>query len=89
MVELELETLINLLTLLTVLVVVVFVGIAYYRTRIRRLLVLLLLAGLLGVNMVVLIAEEVLKEAIPYIEHLAPEWHELTQGFHGVCNRSE
>jgi hypothetical protein len=67
----EAELLINTLTLLVTLVVLVFVGIAYVRTRIQRLLVLFLLAGLLGVNMVVSIAEDVLEGSIPYVELLS------------------
>lgn len=43
-------------------------SIAYYRTRIRRLLVLFLLAALLGVNMVAPLAEEALEEGIPAFE---------------------
>lgn len=66
----EAEILISSLTLLVVLVVLAFVGVAYYRTRIRRLLVLFLLAALLGVNMVVTLAEDFLEQGIPYIEIL-------------------
>lgn len=64
----EAETLINSVTLLVVLVVLVFVGVAYYRTRIRRLLVLLLLAALLGVNIGVTLAEDLLEQGVPYID---------------------
>lgn len=67
----EAELIISTITLLIVLVVLAFVGVAYYRTRIRRLLVLLLLAALLGVNMVVTIAEEFLEQGVPYIELLS------------------
>lgn len=67
----EAELIINALTLLVTLVVLAFVGIAYVRTRIRRLLVLFLLAGLLGVNMVVSIAEDALEGSIPYVELLS------------------
>ena len=67
----EAETLINSLTLVVVLIILAFVGVAYYRTRIRRLLVLLLLASLLGVNMVVALAEDLLEQGVPYIEVLS------------------
>lgn len=63
----EVEILFNFLTLAIVTVVAVFVGIAYYRTRIRRLLVLLLLAVLLGTNMLIEIFEVVLEDGIPHI----------------------
>lgn len=63
----EVEILVNLVTLAVVLVVIAFVSVAYYRTRIRSLLVLFLLAALLGVNMLVGISEEFLEEGIPYI----------------------
>lgn len=66
----EAEIVVNLLTLAVVLVVLTFVGVAYYRTRIRQLLVLLLLAGLLGTNMLVSIVDELLEETIPYISIL-------------------
>lgn len=62
----EVEFLLQGLSLLIILVVIVFVGIAYYRTRLRRLLVLLLLAGLLAVNVVIELAEHLLVEGVPY-----------------------
>ena len=67
----EAELLISATTLLIVLVILAFVGVAYYRTRLRRLLVLFLLALLLGVNMVVTITEEFLEQGVPYIELLS------------------
>lgn len=67
----EAEVVVSGVTLAVVLVVLLLVGIAYYRTRIRRLLVLLLLAALLGVNMVVTLAEEFLEEGVPRIELLS------------------
>ena len=67
----EAELLINTLTLLVTLVVLAFVGVAYVRTRIQRLLILFLLAGLLGVNMVVSLAEDMLEGSIPYVELLS------------------
>lgn len=66
----EVELLVNVLTLAVVLVVLGFVSVAYYRTRIRQLLVLFLLSALLGVNMVVAIAEEFLEEAFPVLDVL-------------------
>lgn len=71
MVEVELELVVNALTLLVVLVVLVFVAVAYYRTRIRRLVVLFLLAALLGLNMVASIGEELLEESVPFLDVLA------------------
>lgn len=67
----EAELIISAITLLVVVVILAFVGVAYYRTRLRRLLVLFLLASLLGVNMVVTIAEEFLEQGVPYIELLS------------------
>jgi uncharacterized membrane protein len=67
----EAEIVVNAVTLVIILIVLVSVGIAYYRTRIHRLLVLLLLAALLGINMAVTIAEEFLEEGIPQIELLS------------------
>ena len=64
----EAELVVNALTLVVIAVVLIFVGIAYARTRIRRLLVLFLLAALIGVNMVVATVEDFLAQAIPYIE---------------------
>lgn len=67
----EVELVISALTLLVVLVVLAFVGVAYYRTRIRRLLVLFLLATLLGVNMLVTVAEDLLEEGVPHFDLLS------------------
>lgn len=64
----EVETIVNILTLVVVVVVFTFVSIAYYRTRIPRLLVLLLLTGLLGGNMVVALSEDFLESGVPGIE---------------------
>lgn len=66
----EVEAVINSITLALVVVVLVFVGVAYHRTRIRRLLVLFLLAALLGVNMAVTLAEDFLEQGVPYIDLL-------------------
>ena len=62
------ELVVNALTLVVITVVLVFVGIAYSRTGLRRVLVLFLLAALIGVNMVVATVEDFLAQAIPYIE---------------------
>lgn len=67
----EAELFVDTLTLLVTLAVLAFVGIAYVRTRIRRLLVLFLLAGLLAVNMVVSLAEDILEGGVPYVELLS------------------
>ena len=67
----EVEFLVNAVTLAIVVVILAFVSIAYYRTRINRLLVLLLLTVLLGTNMLVAIAEELLEESVPYFDLLA------------------
>lgn len=67
----EVETVISALTLAVVVVVLAFVAVAYYRTRIRRLVVLFLLAALLGVNMVVELAEEALEGGVPYFDVLS------------------
>mgnify|MGYP000660493569 CR=1 FL=1 len=66
MIELEPELIVHGLTLAIVLVILVFVGIAYYRTRIRQLLVLLLLAALLGLNVFITLSEDILEEGVPY-----------------------
>lgn len=65
MVELEVELLVRALTLLVVLVIVAFAVIAYYRTRRRQVLVLVLLASLLGVDILLTIGEELLEEGVP------------------------
>lgn len=65
MVELEVELLVRALTLLVVLVIVAFALIAYYRTRRRQVLVLVLLASLLGVDILLTIGEEILEEGVP------------------------
>lgn len=70
MIEAEPEEIVRGLTLLLVLVILVFVSIAYYRTRIRRLFVLLLLTALVGLNAAVALGEEFLEEGIPFFELL-------------------
>lgn len=66
MIELEPELIVHGLTLAIVLLILVFVGIAYYRTRLRQLLVLLLLAALLGLNVLITLSEDILEEGVPY-----------------------
>lgn len=62
----ELEMFIRGLSLLIIFSVLVFVSIAYYRTRIRRLLILFLLAGLLAVNVLLDIVEHV-EAGLPFM----------------------
>lgn len=71
MIELEPELIVRGLTLAIALVILIFVGIAYYRTRIRQLLVLLLLAALLGLNVSITLFEDVLEEGVPYFDLLS------------------
>lgn len=66
MIELEPELVIHGLTFVIVLVILVFVGIAYYRTRLRQLLVLFLLAALLGLNVLITFGEDMFEEGVPY-----------------------
>ena len=61
----ELEMLIRSISLLIIFAVLVFVSIAYYRTRIQRLLILFLLAGLLAINILLDIIEHV-EAGIPF-----------------------
>lgn len=62
---LELEMIIRGLSLLIIFAILLFVSIAYYRTRIQRLLVLFLLAGLLGINILLDIIEH-LEAGVPF-----------------------
>lgn len=66
----ELEMFIRGLSLLIIFSVLVFVGIAYHRTRIRRLLILFLLAGLLAIN--------ILLDMVEYIEKGIPFFGSIT-----------
>ncbi|GGL71721.1 hypothetical protein GCM10009039_32250 [Halocalculus aciditolerans] len=66
MIEMEPVTVIRWVTLLVVFVVFVFVAIAYYRTRFRRLLVLLLLDALLGLNVLATVGEDFFDNGVPY-----------------------
>jgi high-affinity Fe2+/Pb2+ permease len=71
--ELELfepETLINIATLLITLAVFLITAIAYYRTRLRGVLVVSLLAALLATNIIVEVGDEFLEEGIPNFELL-------------------
>jgi high-affinity Fe2+/Pb2+ permease len=73
MTEIELfepETFIRALTLLVTMAVVLVTALAYYRTRIRRILVLALLAALLATDLLLEIGDEFFEEGIPYFELL-------------------
>jgi drug/metabolite transporter (DMT)-like permease len=67
---LEPETLVNIATLLVTLTVFLITAVAYYRTRIRRVLVVSLLAALLATNILVEEGDEFLEEGIPNFELL-------------------
>ena len=67
---LEPETLVNVATLLVTLTVFLITAVAYYRTRIRRVLVVSLLAALLATNILVEEGDEFLEEGIPNFELL-------------------
>lgn len=64
----EAELIVNSATLVIVAVVLVFVGVAYYRTRVTGLLVILLLSTLVGVNMIVATVEDLLARSFPHLE---------------------
>jgi hypothetical protein len=71
--ELELfepETLINVATLLITLAVFMITALAYYRTRLRGVLIVSLLAALLATNILVEVGDEFLEEGIPNFELL-------------------
>ena len=73
MTEIELfepETLIRALTLLITTAVFVVTALAYYRTRIRRVLVLALLAALLATDLLLEVGDEFLEEGVPNFELL-------------------
>lgn len=61
----ELEMVIRGFSLLIISAILVFVIIAYYRTRIRRLLILFLLAALLAINIVLDIIEHI-EAGVPF-----------------------
>lgn len=67
---LEPETLINVVTLLITLVVFLITALAYYRTRLRGVLVVSLLAALLATNILVQVGDDFLEEGIPNFELL-------------------
>jgi high-affinity Fe2+/Pb2+ permease len=73
MTEIELfepETFIRALTLLITTAVFVVTALAYYRTRIRRVLILALLAALLATDLLLEVGDEFLEEGIPNFELL-------------------
>ncbi|ERG89548.1 MAG: hypothetical protein J07HX5_01714 [halophilic archaeon J07HX5] len=73
MTEIELldpETVIRGLTLLITTAVFLVTAITYYRTRVRRVLILALLAALLATNLLLEVGDEFLEEGIPYFELL-------------------
>lgn len=73
MAEIELfepETLIRVLTLLITAAVFLVTAVAYYRTRIRRVLVLALLAALVATDLLLEVGDEFLEEGIPNFELL-------------------
>jgi high-affinity Fe2+/Pb2+ permease len=73
MTEIELfepKTLIRALTLLVTTAVFVVTALAYYRTRIRRVLVLALLAALLATDLLLEVGDEFLEEGVPNFELL-------------------
>jgi hypothetical protein len=67
---LEPETLVNMATLLITLAVFLITAIAYYRTRLRGVLVVSLLAALLATNILLEVGDEFLEEGIPNFELL-------------------
>lgn len=67
---LEPENLINVVTLLITLVVFLITALAYYRTRLRGVLIVSLLAALLATNILVQVGDEFLEEGIPNFELL-------------------
>jgi high-affinity Fe2+/Pb2+ permease len=66
----EPETLIRTLTLLITMVVFLITALAYYRTRVRRVLILALLAALLATDLLLEVGDDFLEEGIPYFELL-------------------
>ena len=73
MTEIELfepETFIRALTLLVTMIVVLITAFAYYRTRVRRILILALLAALLATDLMLEVGDEFFEEGIPHFELL-------------------
>lgn len=67
---LEPETLIGILTLVITLAVFLITALAYYRTRLRRVLMVALLSALLATNVLLDVGDEFLEDGIPYFELL-------------------
>ncbi len=65
---LEPEYLIRTITMVIALSVTAITLLAYYRTRIRRVLVLALLSALLTVDMLLEVGDEFLEDGVPYFE---------------------
>ena len=65
---LEPENLIRTLTLLVTVAVVLVTALAYYRTRLNRVLVLALLAALLATDRLFGVGEELFEAGLPYVE---------------------
>lgn len=73
MAEIELfepETFIRALTLLIITAVFLVTALAYYRTRVRRVLILALLAALLATDLLLEVGDDFLEEGIPHFELL-------------------
>lgn len=66
----ETETLVHLVTFAITLVVLSVTLVAYYRTRLRRILVLALFAALLATQILLEVGDDFLEEGIPYFEVL-------------------
>ena len=72
--ELELfepETLINVATLLITLAVFLVTALAYYRTRLRGVLIVSLLAALLATNILVQVGDDFLEDGIETFKSMA------------------
>lgn len=65
---LEPEYLIRTVTMLIALSVTAVTLLAYYRTRLRRVLVLALLSALLTIDMLLEVGDEFLEDGVPYFE---------------------
>jgi hypothetical protein len=66
----ETENLIHLVTLVITVGVLTLTLVAYYRTRLRRLLILALFAALLATQILLEVGDDFLEEGIPYFETL-------------------
>lgn len=67
---LEPETFIRALTLLVTTAVFLVTALTYYRTRVRRILILALLAALLATDLLLEVGDDFLEEGVPYFELL-------------------